>query len=79
MDQLVRRNVAIGSKVTVTHWIQFVAFAVMGLVAAAIAAVSAFGDDKNWLLGVVMVAAAIFMGACALNIFKWMRSVRAAN
>jgi hypothetical protein len=79
MDALVKRNVAVGSKVSAVHWVQFAAFAWLSLYAAAMAVFSAFGDDRNWVLGIVLFVGSLFLGVCAFNILKWMQSVRTAT
>jgi hypothetical protein len=79
MDALVRRNVAVGSKVTLVHWVQFAAFAGFTLFAAlgGVALVARGSDDYGLLA--ICVAGTLFMGGCAWNILKWMRGVRALS
>lgn len=78
MDALIRRNVAVGSNVTLAHWLQFGAFGALSLVALVTAIGLMLVDEPNWMLSIVLAAGALFMGVCAFNIFKWMQSVRAA-
>ena len=75
MDSLIRRNTAIGSRVTSVHWIQFVIFAALAVVATAVAVFSAVENGDYATAGGLGVGA-IFMGVCALNLYKWINGAR---
>jgi len=78
-DALVRRNVAIGSKVSPAHWVQFAAYAVFGLVSAGMAIVLIAAGGRELPLIALFIAGAMFMGMCAFNVLRWMTSVRPAR
>jgi hypothetical protein len=75
MDALVRRNTAIGSRVTVVHWLQLLSFSAIALFAFGTAIASWIGGGQI-VVALALGAGGLFMAGCALSLFNWMNGLR---